>query len=166
MEKDLEAKIKVILEKGSNISEDEVRSLMGLIRKRLELMDDAEKQNYLILNLFCNWCAHTKIDQSNTGLRIIAKINDALVEVKDSKSTHETQLKLSAAIGYVSLRREMILFLKNIGLTGYLETSTIGNGLWFYLLSHLIEIIRDVPIVFLSVACYNAQVHGMADDGD
>ena len=33
MEKDLEAKIKVILEKGSNISEDEVRSLMGLIRE-------------------------------------------------------------------------------------------------------------------------------------
>jgi len=151
MEKDLEAKIKAILEKGSNISEDEVRSLMVLIRKRLELMVDSEKEKYLVLNLFCNWCAHTKIDKSNTGLRIIARVNDALVAAKDSNDTQEIQLRISKAMGYVSLRKEMALFLKNIGLMGCLKVENIENDLWFHFLDYLFEIIRDVPIAFPSL---------------
>lgn len=152
MEKDLEIKIKSHLEIGPKISESEVRSLMTLISKRLELMVDVEKQNYLTLSLFCNWCKHTKIDQSNTGLRIIAKVNDALVEGKDYQDNSKIELKISQAIGYVSLRRGLILFLNSIGFDGYFEVSPEGNNFWGHFLTHLFEIIRDVPIVFPSIA--------------
>ncbi len=152
MKNDLEVKIKSILENGPQISEDQVRSLMILIRKSIELLGDPDKQRYLILNLFCNWCAHTKIDQSNTGLRILAKVNDALFEVKNSQDSFETQSKLSQAIGYVSLRKELISFLNNTNLIGYLEVNTPGNDLWGHILTHLLEIIRDVPLEFPSIS--------------
>lgn len=152
MEKDLESKIKSALDIGYKITESEIRSLIILIRKRIELMKEVETQKYLIINLFCNWCAHTKIDKSNTGLRIIAKINDTLVEIKNSQDSSEIQLKLSQAIGYVFLRKELNLFCKNIGLNQYFELDEVGNNFWGHFIARLIEIIRDVPMTFPSIA--------------
>jgi hypothetical protein len=145
MKKDLKNKIEIILNKSQQISEDEVRSLMVLIFKILELMAEKERKNYLTLNLFCNWCKHSVIDKSNTGLRIIALINDTLVQVKNSKSSSEIESKLSVAIGYVSLRKELVLFLGDIGLdAAFLK----NDNMWAHILIHIIEIIRDVPLQF------------------
>jgi len=149
---DIKSKINLLFQTGPTISEDQVRSLMILVRKRLELMTDAERLNYLVLNLFCNWCAHTKIDQSNQGLRIIAKVNDALIQVKDLRDNNEVQLRLSEAFGYVSLRRELLLFLTTIGLSPYIEVSIKGNDIWGHFITHLLEIIRDVPLEFPSLS--------------
>ena len=151
MRDDIESKINLLFEVGPIISEDQVRSLMILVRKRLELLTDSERLNYLVLNLFCNWCAHIKIDQSNSGLRIIARVNDTLVAVKDLKDSNEIQLELSKSFGYVSLRRELLLFLTNIGLIPYVEVSTMGNDIWGHFITHLLEIIRDVPLEFPSL---------------
>ena len=155
MKEDLRKKIKYILNKNQKISEDEVRSLMVLIFKTLELMTDKERENYLTLNLFCNWCKHNVIDQSNTGLRIIALVNDTLVQVKNSENNlEEIESKLSVAIGYVSLRKELIFFLKNMELDiTFLKNDDILSGakndnVWAHILTHIIEIIRDVPLQF------------------
>lgn len=148
MKVDIDAKIENLLKNGPDISEDQVRSLMALFRKRIESMTESDKQKYLVLKLFCDWSLHNQIDQSNTGLRTLAKVNDALVVVKNSKDSHITQTKLSESIGYVALRREIKLFLKNCGLD---QTRIQDNNTWGQFLTHLIEIIRDVPLSFPSV---------------
>lgn len=148
MRDDMIEKINMILYKETTISEDETRSLMILISKIIELMSEVDKQKYLTLNLFCNWCKHTKIDKSITGLRTIARVNDTLVKVKNSKNITEIESSLSEAIGYASLRKELILLLNNINLdSNYLK----NDNTWVYIFIHIIEIIRDVPLEFPSI---------------
>lgn len=144
MKNDLLIKIKRIVTKENHISEDEVRSLMGIIRKILDKIDP-DNCKYLILRLFCNWSAHTEITNSNSGLRILAKINDTLVETKDMKSNFEIRSKTSEAIGFVSLRRELTMFLKEENISDILSSN---DNIWSVYLYHLMEIIRDVPISF------------------
>lgn len=147
MEKDLITKIQNLLNQGSRISEDEVRSLMILIRKRLELEPEPSRVQYSTLNLFCNWAAHTEITQSLTGLRVLGRINDALVRVKGSTDLKKIQMEIARAIGFNTLYSEIVLFFKNVGVTHSLSDKTI----WGVILGHLIEIIRDVPLAFPTV---------------
>ena len=143
MEKDLLFKIHRILHEGSQVVEDEVRSLMVLVRKRLELTSESARVQYLTLILFCNWAAHTKITQSITGLKVLGRINDALVEGKNGNG-NEVQAKVSRAIGFDSLYSEMLLFLQNNQVPNELNKQEV----WQIFLQHLIEIIRDVPLAF------------------
>ncbi|MGD0209511.1 MAG: hypothetical protein ABSC14_00860, partial [Desulfomonilia bacterium] len=101
--------------------------------------------SYLIIRLFCNWVAHIEITNSNTGLRILAEINDAFVNVKDSINTKEIQNKVSSAIGYPALRKELKSFLGRIGVD---DTLVSDNRVWTIFITNLIEIIRDVPLSF------------------
>ena len=143
MEKDLLLKIQRILHEASQIVEDEVRSLMVLVRKQLELTSESARAQYLTLNLFCNWAAHTKITQSITGLKVLGRINDALVEGKNGNG-NEVQAKVSRAIGFDTLYSEMLLFLQNNQVPNELNDPEV----WQIFLRHLIEIIRDVPLAF------------------
>lgn len=146
MEKDINIKIQDLLNQGSSINENEVRSLLILIRKRLELILEQDRAQYSTLNLFCNWSAHTAINESIPGLRTLARINDTLVKVKSS-STEEVQKEMSEAIGFKTFHSELKNFLQAIGITNNLSDRKI----FVVLLNHLIEIIRDVPIAFLPV---------------
>lgn len=139
-------KIQRLVSLGSQISEDEVRSLMILLRKQLELSDDNERSQYSTVNLFCNWCAHTEITQSLSGLRILGRINDVLVKVKTSH-TDEVRNQLSQEVGFDIFHSELILFLDKLGIRHQL--SEMKN--WEPFLAHIIEIIRDVPLAFPSV---------------
>jgi len=145
MEDDIITKIKTTLVINKNIKEADVRSLMILVRKLLDKMPKSDQNSYLIIRLFCNWVAHIKITQSNTGLRILAEINDALVSVKNSKDTNEIQTKISQAIGYPALRKELKSFFSHIGVD---DTLVSDNNVWAIFITNLIEIIRDVPLSF------------------
>lgn len=143
MKSDVNNKIQLIINLGSGIDEDRTRSLMNLVRKEIELMSDVKKQKYLILNLFCNWSAHTKIDKSMSGLKILARINDALVKVKNSVDINTIQAELTNAIGFKELYSEFKSFLSFIGVC-----EIMPNNEWTIIANNLIEIIRDVPITF------------------
>ena len=117
MEKDLIIKIQNLLNQGSRISEDEVRSLMILIRKRLELEPEPSRGQYLTLNLFCNWVTHTEITQLLTGLRILGRINDVLVRFRGSTDMNQLQMEISRGIGFDTLYSEIVLFFQNVGVT-------------------------------------------------
>jgi hypothetical protein len=143
---DLVEKIQRLVNLGSQISEDQVRSLMILIRKQLELLDENERSKYSTINLFCNWCAHTEITQSLVGLRLLGQINDALVKVKTSPND-EVRKELSQAVGFGSFYSELILFLEKLDIKHQLS----DQNNWRQFLTHLIEIIRDVPLAFPSI---------------
>jgi hypothetical protein len=149
MEKDMVAKINEVLEKGVQMTEHELRSAMVLIRKMLELMPERVRSQYLLLNLFCTWAVHTEITQSNTGLRILAKVNDALVGVRHSGDPTTMGLKMSEALSFTELRRELKEFLGRCALDDKIVNDDKVWGLVF--LPHLIEILRDVPLAFPQV---------------
>jgi len=146
MEKDMIAKINEVFEKGAQMTEHELRSAMVLTRKMLELMPERARSQYLLLNLFCTWAVHTEITQSNTGLRILAKVNDALVGVRHSGNPTEMGLKMSGALSFVELRRELQKFIGQGALNDKVVSDDKIWGLAF--LPHLIEILRDVPLSF------------------
>jgi len=145
MEEDLIVKIKKTVSKNLNLEEAEVRSLMILVRKLLDKMSQPDQELYLIIRLFCNWVAHIEITNSNAGLRILAEINDAFVSVKSSTDTNEIQIKMSSAIGYPILRKELKSFFSHIGVN---DTLVSDNYVWANFIDNLIEIIRDVPLSF------------------
>jgi hypothetical protein len=143
-------KIQRLVSLGSQISEDQVRSLMILIRKQLELENDQERSQYSIVSLFCNWCAHTEITQSLAGLRVLGRINDTLGKVKTAH-TDEVRKELSQAVGLDISRSELLSFLSKLGIQHHLDE--IKN--WHPFLDNLIEIIRDVPLAFPPVSKLN-----------
>lgn len=147
----MKVKIQSCLDQGEAITEDQVRSLMILVRKNLELIPEADLAHFLTLNLFCNWCGHVEITQSNTGLRILAKINDVLVRVKTSTDIDHILAEVSGAIGFDIFRTEFIAFLSRIGVTHRLDQ----GAEWASFFGHLLEIIRDVPLAFPSIAELN-----------
>lgn len=147
-EKDMTVKIQACLDQGADITEDQVRSLMILVRKHLELMPDADKLQFLTLNLFCNWCAHVEITQSNSGLRILAKVNDALVRVKGLTDTEQILTEISGAVGFDVFRVELLDFLVRIGVEHHLNQ----EAEWAAYFTHLLEVVRDVPLAFPPIA--------------
>lgn len=149
MKNDIINKIQKIVSKGAGIDENDTRSLMILIRKLLELMSQFDKSQFLTLHLYCNWVAHIEITQSNTGLRILAEINDTLVTVKDLTDTTEIQKRMSSAIGFSVLRKEISQFLQKFGID---EALVRDNSNWAVVLTNLIEIIRDVPLSFPQIS--------------
>lgn len=145
MEKDLIAKIETAIAKKVNLKEEDVRSLMILIRKLLDKMPQPDQNLYLIMRLFCNWMVHIEITQSNTGLRILSEINDAFVSVKNSTDTTAMRTKMSEAIGFSALRKELKSFFSRIGIEDILVSD---YRIWAVFISNLIEIVRDVPLSF------------------
>jgi hypothetical protein len=142
MESDIASKIQRLVTLGTKLDEDQTRSLMILIRKEIELMSDVNRKKLTVLNLFCNWSAHTQIDQSMSGLRMLNRINDALVRVKQA-DTGTILTEMTKAIGFSVLHSELLLFLRQIDIS-----ETISDDMWRIFLYNLIEIIRDVPLSF------------------
>ncbi len=144
-------KIRETVYKKDALEEADVRSLMILVRKLLDLMPQSNQQSFLIARLFANWAVHIEITKSNTGLRILSAINDTLVTFK-SADTDELITGISKEIGFSALRREMKLF---FDLNGIDDTIVSDNHLWAIFINHLIEIIRDVPLSFPPISGLN-----------
>lgn len=144
VENDLITKISKMVSKKEALEETDVRSLMILVRKLLDKMPPSDQQLFLIIRLFANWSVHIEITQSNTGLRLLSAINDALVTYK-SDQTDVLRIGISQEIGFPALRREMKLFFSNLGID---DTAVSDNHIWAVFVIHLIEIIRDVPLSF------------------
>ena len=146
MKADLITKVREIITKGAT-EEDQVRSLMILIRKLLDIYDN---QDFLTLRLFCSWTAHIEITKSNTWLRILAKVNDALVScISQGADLTSTELELTQAIGFSELRKELDLFFQYIDISNNLISDNKRRATF---VSTLIEIIRDVPLSFAKLS--------------
>jgi hypothetical protein len=151
VENDLITKIKETVSKKERLEEPDVRSLMILARKLLDQMPPQDQQSFLIIRLFANWAVHNEITQSNTGLRILSAINDALVKFK-SVDTETLRIGISQEIGLSALRREIKLFFGHISID---DTIISDNNVWAVFVTHLIEIIRDVPLSFPHLSSLN-----------
>jgi hypothetical protein len=145
MKDDLIGKLRNIINLGTDLSEDNVRSFMVLARKLLDAESGLSGNNYLVLRLFSNWAVHTKITSSNTGLRILSKVNDALVSVKNGASSEIIERTISDAVGIDALKLEISNFIIEYSIN---KDFTKELLIWATFLIHLLEIIRDVPLSF------------------
>lgn len=144
MEDDLITKIRETVSKKEKLEEADIRSLMIIIRKLLDMMSSADQQLFLIIRLFANWAVHVEITNSNTGLRVLSAINDVLVAYK-SADTDAMRARISQEIGFSALRKEIKLFFDRIGVD---DNLVADNYVWSVFVTNLIEIIRDVPLAF------------------
>lgn len=144
MEDDLITKIRETVSKNEKLEEADIRSLMIIIRKLLDMMSSADQQLFLIIRLFANWAVHVEITNSNTGLRVLSAINDVLVAYK-SADTDAMRARISQEIGFSALRKEIKLFFDRIGVD---DNVVADNYIWSVFVTNLIEIIRDVPLAF------------------
>ena len=74
MKNEILKKIRKALKEG--IVDDEIKLvyIMSRIRKIIEDRDNQLKNKYQILNLYCNWCLHTKITRDSGAKYIMNKI--------------------------------------------------------------------------------------------
>lgn len=144
MEDDLITKIRETVSKNEKLEEADIRSLMIIIRKLLDMMSSADQQLFLIIRLFANWAVHIEITNSNTGLRVLSAINDVLVAYK-AADTDAMRARISQEIGFSALRKEIELFFDRIGVD---DNLVADNCVWSVFVTNLIEIIRDVPLAF------------------
>jgi len=144
VESDLIVKMRKTVSKNEALEEADVRSLMILARKLLDLMPASDYQLFLIIRLFANWAVHVEITQSNSGLRLLSAINDALFSYK-SADTDSMRAGISKEIGFSALRKEMKQFFGHFGID---DTIASNDRVWAVFVTHLIEIIRDVPLSF------------------
>lgn len=140
---DLIEKIGNTASKKETLEEEDVRTLMILARKLLDLMPDLNTQ-FVIIRLFANWAVHVEITKSNKGLRILSAINDTLVTYK-SADTNALCTGISKEIGFPALRAELKQFFDHFHIV---DSVTNDNRVWAVFVIHLIEIIRDVPLSF------------------
>jgi hypothetical protein len=144
LEDDLIEKIRETVSKKEKLEEADIRSLMIIIRKLLDMISPADQQLFLIIRLFANWAVHVEITKSNTGLRVLSAINDVLVAYK-SADTDAMRARISQEIGFSALRKEIKLFFDRIGVD---DKVVADNSVWSVFVTNLIEIIRDVPLSF------------------
>ena len=138
-----------------------VIALMLLIRKILDRISQNDQNSFLILRLFCNWTAHIKITKSNVGIRILAKVNNVLVKIKDSTDTAFMQNEIAEAIGFSILYKEIKTFLKKFDIDNVLVSS---GAVLAVFIENLIEIIRDVSISFSEISQLSKTRKGIYDE--
>jgi len=119
--------------------------LMISIRKLIELMTDAERSQYLTMKLYCNWSAHSEIDESALAAVILHELHQKLLILMHIADNDQLIHELSAAFSYAKLRTELSALLTNLGLPTDLTTD---DGRWKEFCRRLLGNIRGVPIRF------------------
>ncbi len=140
MKDSLIEKLKKELEKNT-FEECQVVYILSRIRKILEIKN--QKQKYKYLDFYGNWILHGKLDLWNPLCDLFEKDIDIRLSGKEItqkiKSHHSEFFKLK------TLKQELDIFFKEYKLPiDYL------NKNWAAFLIHLLEIIRDTPILFRS----------------
>jgi hypothetical protein len=157
---ELVGKLYITLSNAEQLSEAEVRSMMVIFRKLLDGMQGQQQQNFLITRLFANWAVHNEISNSNTGLRILSSINNALVRFKNADTDAFIE-GISSEFGLLALSNELQLLLAASGIDPNLISK---KEVWGRFTEHLVEIIRDVPITFPDLATLDAKKQKIYDE--
>lgn len=93
----------------------DLESLMLNIRLVLEAEDLKEK--YKILNLYCNWCMHSSIEESITAYRILENITQSIIsnnqDPENSKWIHDAIIE---GLKFHQLQYEILDFIDHFNL--------------------------------------------------
>ncbi|MFA4967124.1 MAG: hypothetical protein WC624_02785 [Candidatus Margulisiibacteriota bacterium] len=144
MKNEIENKISNIISPPTINSEIEAAYLMTLIRKRIEHMSQAEKSSYFVLNFYCTWTVHVKIDKSKLAMNILKEINQWVNDLKASNNPDLIK-GLSEVIAFPRFRKELLVFLSTLNLPTNLASD---DTKWNSFLRLVIDIIHACPLQF------------------
>jgi len=112
------------------------------VRKLLE--HDETKESFAVLNFYCNWVVHTKLETSAIAERIIRLMDDVLAYMVSENDTPASIDELTAHLDQSSLRKELGAFLSQVGLP---TTVCDSQAYWNNFQRLLGAVIQDAPLL-------------------
>jgi hypothetical protein len=112
------------------------------VRKLLE--HDKSKAQFQVLNFYCNWAVHTKLDSSPIADEIIRLMDDLQAYMVSASETPVSTDDLQALLDQSSLRMEIATFFKHVGLP---DAVCGSNAYWNKFQRLLGAVIEDTPLL-------------------
>lgn len=122
---------------------DDSRVVHLVVRTRKLIEARGLKKKFPLINFFCNWVVHPKIDRSPEGWWILKQITDILIQNAQSEDMRTIIEGVSNTLAPKRLRNEFIELYKDHGLLTYFFD--IDEN-WESFYNMLITEVRDTPI--------------------
>jgi hypothetical protein len=114
-----------------------------LVEVRKVLEHDSSKGAFDVLNFYCNWVVHTKLEASPVAERIIRLMDDMHAYMVSKSSILVSVDELRALIDQSSLRTQLAAFLGQVGLSSAVCDSQTN---WNNFQRLLGAVIQDTPL--------------------
>jgi|WetSurMetagenome_2_1015567.scaffolds.fasta_scaffold91302_1 hypothetical protein len=136
--------IKEILNK-QRLYKSDIVNLMSQTRRLLEIED--KKKQYLILNFYCNWSVHSKLDGSSICYEILENLSEMLISY-DNKT--DMTLNVNKILSVPNLKKEFIQLFRAFNLPViHFQIKENWKGIFMLIASNLID--RPIEFPALSV---------------
>lgn len=89
------------------ITEPEVQHLFTLTRKLIERIPKNNRRNYSLINFYCDWTLHSKIDRSDEGARILMQIHDIIFDNLKKANNDNLVQELSSVLSFQLARTQL-----------------------------------------------------------
>ena len=125
------------------LAKNDVIAFLSQVRNLLESQN--LKSKYNVLNLYCNWAAHPKIDASMVCFRMLEKLTDNILAHKDQPPDSAFFAAVSETVAVADLRDELTAFCSEVGVP---DTVCSDDKVWKDFFSMVAAILIDRPILF------------------
>lgn len=140
MKNEIVEKIKKILA-GPAIDESHVTHLFTLVRKLLEQQSVEDRNKFQLLEFYCNWILHHRIDRSEQGAMIVERIHQVVIDHMAKKDNSAMASDLTAVLSFDALGKQLDDFLFQ-----YADGQKIETATWIAVVPILAEIISSCPV--------------------
>ena len=123
------------------ITKNDVRAVLILARKLIEILPQTERSSYDTLQLYYDWSAHIMIDRSDEGVRILQNLN-TLLNMNTRGAKNNISNDLSMALSLNEAHRQLNSLLVKHGNAA----NSISHEKWSILLPLVAAIIKDSPL--------------------
>jgi hypothetical protein len=89
------------------LTKSDVHRLFTLARKLIERLQKKDRVRYALLNFYCDWTLHSKIDRSTGGSLVLARIHDVIFSHLKTTDTSSIASDLTAALSFDAVRAEL-----------------------------------------------------------
>lgn len=153
------------LPKRGALTQDDVNSILLRIRQLFEIDRNLQNQ-YPLLNLFCNWVVHTKLQDSKTIYRFLVDISKSIssaIHLANGEDAREATNQFISHAGNLlripQLRRDIRELLQQQGIETYL---TDKKEWWDAFITLLLREIAEKPLEFPPEVVDGTKAHRMA----
>jgi len=123
----------------NELNDSTVVTLLALVRKELEILNEPEQFN--VLKFFCDWILHTTIGRSKSGSSLIVSINKTIIgflEVEDNDGL----IKEISTILILKFKEELLQFFRERSIP-----TSIINLRWRAFLKSLLSNLENTPVL-------------------
>jgi hypothetical protein len=127
----------------SKPEEAHVVHLLSLARKLIERVPALQVRQFSVLKFYCDWSLHSKIDRSEAGGTLLAKLHDIVSADLDSPGSIQAFVAdLGRALSLDQVRDDLNAIVRQFGGPG----ETAGIDKWRSLVPIIVEIVSNVPL--------------------